>query len=61
MDERVLSHDISLLNFFNLALTEHIHGFISLDRSSSGIKRAESKSRIYPSLDETVILFNQIV
>jgi hypothetical protein len=61
LEEGDLSDDISLLNIFDLTLTDHIHRLIPLNPSSSRVERTKSESWICSPLDKTVILFNQIV
>jgi hypothetical protein len=45
----------------NLALPDHVDGFVSLNRSSSCLEFSESLFRFHTPLDRPVILLQDIV
>jgi len=60
-DEADLFSDVALCQPSNLSLADHMHCFISLDRSLRTREGAEAEARLDPPFDRTVILLDNVV
>jgi hypothetical protein len=59
--ERDLSYDIAFLDTLNLSFTDHIHCLNASDGASSGIEGLKAHPRFSESLDEAMILLDDII
>jgi hypothetical protein len=60
-DERGLTGGVVLRQPPDLSLADHVHRFDSLKRSPRRVKRSESLTRSDPTLDASMVLFDDIV
>ncbi len=61
IDESDLSHNIAFLDTLHLPFSDHIHGLKSSQRPSSRIERPKSHPWFRQTLDEAMILLNQVI
>ena len=61
MNEQNLSNYIVSRQPRHLALSDHLHGFVALNRSPSAIEGAESLARVDAPLDRSMVLFDDVV
>src|SRR5205807_6815461 len=60
-DERNLPHDVSFFHTTHLPFPHHVHDLISLSRVPSGLKGKKAQPGFDASLDEAMVLFDDVV
>ena len=60
-DEGDLISDVSFAHPSDLSLANHVHDFVSLQRSPCRLKGKEAHPRLDEPFDEAVILLDQVV